>query len=495
MDHDFAPAPPEMQPHRAPGPGPRTSFSRSHMLGRHTHQKPPGDVSPLIPVIKKSVHLDAFPQSNVPQNSNQPSTRSRAWSMSQHGTAMGPLNSLPSNSCMPRKLSSVSLTIRQNVQTGPRDASVSHWEDIPNVGKEAASQREGKLFMLRSSLMNQVSEVRTSSGGHEDPDLTKPNRTPPGDKPLVSSCLALPFPAQVTQSSPGLPRTGPVGQVYTRTSPGRGKPRPRGIPRSRAHFQRPTPATNLSSVGTKLEIARNLGTASIHRPKLAFSVSPPSPSRLSRGTELPTIDAKMHTVIDLPIASKSRKATDSVIAGRPRLGTATDLTRAGTTKPGQVTNLVTSDSDNLDNVMLMASEGSSTALSVSDEVSLGITRLDRVTDLTGGNVGKLAPTTHSPASDTGRLGTAVDSSVLLCPDTATGETNLDVVNNLIVPDTAIYSLMPSRSTDPAQDYATVDSVTDSAMEPASLDLTREARGKCKKVLLLGEQGSVSLNRL
>ncbi|XP_060244932.1 neuronal-specific septin-3 isoform X2 [Meriones unguiculatus] len=470
MDHDFVPAPPEKQPHRAPGPGPRTPFSRSHMLGRHTHPKPPGDVSPLIPVIKKSVHLDAFPQSNVPQNSNQPSTRSRAWSMSQHGTSMGPLSSLPPNSCMPRKLSSVSLTIRQNVQTGPREASVPHWEEMSNVGKEAASQREGKLYSLRSPLMNQVSEVGTSSGGHENPDLTKSNRTPPGEKPLVSSCLALPFPARVTQSSSGLPRAGPVGQIYTRTSPGRGKPRPRGIPRSRAHLQRATPATGLSSVG------RNLGTAAIHRPEVAFSVSPPSPPRLGRGTELPILDAKMHTVTDIPTASKSRKATDSVIAGRPRLGTATNLTRAGTTKPGQVMSLVTSDSDNPENVMLTATEVSSPALSLSDEVNLGITRLDRVTDLAGGNVGKLDTSTHSPASDPSRLGRAVDSAVLLCPDTANEETNLDAVSNLTIPGTATYLLMPSRSTDLAQDYATVDGVTDSAMEPASLDLAGEHRG-------------------
>ncbi|XP_055458925.1 neuronal-specific septin-3 isoform X4 [Psammomys obesus] len=469
MDHDFVPAPPEKQPHRAPGPGPRTPFSRSHMLGRHTHQKPPGDVSPLIPVIKKSVHLDAFPQSNVPQKSNQPSTRSRAWSMSQHGTSTGPLSSLPPNSCMPRKLSSVSLMIRQNVQTGSREASVPHWEEMSNVGKEAASQREGKLCSLRSPLVNQVSEVGTSSGGHENPDLTKPNRTPPGEKPLVSSCLALPFPARVTQSSSSLPGAGPVGQIYTRISPGRGKPRPRGIPRSRANLQRATPATGLSSVG------RNLGTAAIHRPELAFSMSPPSPPRLGRGTELPILDAKMHAVMDIPTASKSRKATDSVIAGRPRLGTATNLTRAGTTKPGQVMSLVTSDSDNLENVMLTATEGSSPALSLSDEVNLGITRLDRVTDLAGGNVGKLDTTTHSPASDPSRLGRAVDSAVLLCPDTATGETNLDAVSNLTIPGTATYLLMPSRSTDLAQDYATVDGVTDSAMEPVWLDLAGEHR--------------------
>nr|XP_034372515.1 neuronal-specific septin-3 isoform X1 [Arvicanthis niloticus] len=471
--NDFAPAPPEMQPHRAPGP--RTSFSRSHMLGRHSHQKLPADVSPLIPVIKKTVHLDAFPQSHALQNSNQASVRSRAWSVSQQGTGVGSLGSMTPNSFMPRKLSSISLTIRQNVQARPLDASLSHWEELPNLHKEAVTHREGRLSASSlPQVMAQVPQVRTSSEGHGDPDLTKSNRTPTGDKPLVSSCLTLPFQAQFTQSSASLPGTGPMGQVHTRTSPGRGKCRPRGIPRSRAHLQRATSATNLSVVSAKLDKARNLGTVAINRPELAINMPTPNPSRLVRSTELPILDAKMGLAINLPVISKSGKATDSITAG-----TARSLVRAGTTKPGQVMNLVTPESDEQENVMLLTTGGSNIALPTSDEAKRDITRLDTVTALTGTTAGKQDTTTDSPSLDTSRLGTTVDSVVLICPDSASGETKPHTVNNLTIPDSDTYDtspLMPSRSTDPAQDHATVDASTDSTMEPASLDLARESKG-------------------
>ncbi|XP_028645712.1 neuronal-specific septin-3 isoform X1 [Grammomys surdaster] len=471
MNHDFAPAPPEMQPHRAPGP--RTSFSRSHMLGHHSHQKLAADVSPLIPVIKKTVHLDAFPQSNALQNSNQPSIRSRAWSMSQQGTGMGSLRSMTPNSCIPRKLSSISLTIRQNVQTRPLDASLSHWEELPTMHKEAVTHREGRHSASSLPLMAQVPQVRTSSEGHGDPDLTKFNRTPTGDKPLVSSCLTLPFQAQFTPSSPSLPVTGPMGHVHTRTSPGRGKCRSRGIPRSRAHLQRATSATNLSVVSTKLDKARHIGTVAINRPELANNMPTPNPSRLVRSTELPILDAKMGLAINLPVVSKSGKATDSIIAGTVR-----NLARAGTTKPGQVMNLVTPESDKQENVMLLTTEGSNTALPTSDEAKRDITRLDTVKALAKATVGKPDTTIDSPALDPSRLGTAVDSVVLMCPDLASDETKPHTVNNLTVPDSATYAtspLMPSRSTDPAQDDI-VDASTDSPMEPASLNLARESKG-------------------
>ncbi|XP_036063584.1 neuronal-specific septin-3 isoform X8 [Onychomys torridus] len=466
MDHDFAPPPPEMQPHRAPGP--RTSFSRSHMLGRHTHQKLTGDVSPLIPAIKKTVHLDAFPQSSVLQTSSQPSFRSRAWSMSQRGT-LGPLSSLPPNSFMPRKLSSISLTIRQNVPVRPLDASLSHWEELPNLGREAVTHGEERLFTSRSPPMAQIPEVRTSSEGHGKPDLTKSNRIPSGDKPLVSSCLALPFQSQFTQSS------GPVGQVQTRTSPGRGKSKPRSIPRSRAYLQRVATPTNLSAVGTKLDIARNLGTMAINRPELAINTSTPNPSRMVRGTELPILGAKMGMTIDLPIASKAGKATDSVIAGPAKLGPAMNLARAETTKPSQVLKLVTADSDNLENVMVGAMAGSTIALEIPDQFDLGITRLDTSTALAGADIANLDTITDSSVLDTSGLGTALDSLVPFCPIPATGETKLDTINHLTI-DAASCFLVPSRSTDSGQDYATVDAATDSATKPTSLNLAREPKG-------------------
>ncbi|XP_075816286.1 neuronal-specific septin-3 isoform X3 [Microtus pennsylvanicus] len=463
MDHDFAPPPPEMQPHRAPGP--RSSFSRGHMLGRHTHQKLTRDVSPLVPVIKKTVHLNAFPQGNVLQTFSQPSLRSKAWSMSQQGS-IGPLGSLPPNSFMPRKLSSISLTIRQNVQGRPLDAPLSHWEELSNLGKEVLAHGEGKPSTSRSPPMAPVPKDRTSSEGHGNPDLTKANRTPSGDKPLVSSHLTLPFQSQHTQSS------GPVAQVQTRTSPGRGKSKPRGIPRSRVYLQRatPSPSTNLSAVGTKLDIARNLGTMVINRPELAINMSTPNPSRMVRDTELP----KMGMTLDLPIASKAGKATDSVITGPPKLGTAMNLARAGTTKPGQILNLVTADSDKLENVTVMTTEDSAMALEIPDQIDLGISRLDTAIALAGVNIAKLDTTADSSVLDTSRLETAMDSVVLVCP--VTGETKLDIVNHLTIADAATYSLIPSGSTDPGQDIAAADAVTDSAAEPTSLDLAREPKG-------------------
>ncbi|XP_050021516.1 neuronal-specific septin-3 isoform X2 [Alexandromys fortis] len=463
MDHDFAPPPPEMQPHRAPGP--RSSFSRGHMLGRHTHQKLTRDVSPLIPVIKKTVHLNAFPQGNVLPTFSQPSLRSKAWSMSQQGS-IGPLGSLPPNSFMPRKLSSISLTIRQNVQARPLDAPVSHWEELSNLGKEVLTHGEGRPSTSRSPSMAPVPKDSTSSEGHGNPGLTKANRTPSGDKPLVSSHLTLPFQSQHTQSS------GSVAQVQTRTSPGRGKSKPRGIPRSRAYLQRaaPSPSTNLSAVGTKLDIARNLGTMVINRPELAINMSTPNPSRMVRDTELP----KMGMTVDLPIASKAGKSTDSVITGPPKLGTAMNLAGSGTTKPGQVVNLVTADSDKLENVMVMTTEDSAMALEIPDQIDLGISRLDTAMALAGVNRAKLDTTADSSVLDTSRLETAMDSVVLVCP--VTGETKLDIANHLTIADAATYSLMPGRSTDPGQDCAAADAATDSAAEPTSLDLAREPEG-------------------
>lgn len=466
MDHDFAPPPPEMQPHRAPGP--RSSFSRGHMLGRHTHQKLTRDVSPLIPVIKKTVHLNAFPQGNVLPTFSQPSLRSKAWSMSQQGS-IGPLGSLPPNSFMPRKLSSISLTIRQNVQARPLDAPVSHWEELSNLGKEVLTHGEGRPSTSRSPSMAPVPKDSTSSEGHGNPGLTKANRTPSGDKPLVSSHLTLPFQSQHTQSS------GSVAQVQTRTSPGRGKSKPRGIPRSRAYLQRaaPSPSTNLSAVGTKLDIARNLGTMVINRPELAINMSTQNPSRMVRDTELP----KMGMTVDLPIASKAGKSTDSVITGPPKLGTAMNLAGAGTTKPGQVVNLVTADSDKLENVMVMTTEDSAMALEIPDQIDLGISRLDTAMALAGVNRAKLDTTADSSVLDTSRLETAMDSVVLVCP--VTGETKLDIANHLTIADAATYSLMPGRSTDPGQDCAAADAATDSAAEPTSLDLAREPEGRRK----------------
>eukprot|EP00072_Mus_musculus_P070542 XP_017172305.1 PREDICTED: uncharacterized protein LOC108168219 [Mus musculus] len=478
MNHAFAPAPPEMQPHRAPGP--RTSFSHSHMLGHHTHQKLTADVSPLIPVIKKTGRLDAFPQSSVLENSKQPSIRSRACSMSQQGTATGSLSSMPPNSFMPRKLSSISLTIHQNVQTRPLDASLSHWEELPSLHKEAVTHREGRLSASSLPLMAHVPQVRTSSEGHGNPELTKASRTPTGNKPLVSSCLTLPFQAQFIQSSSSLPGPGPMGQVPSRASPGRGKCRPRGIPRSRAYLQRATSAANVSVVSTKLDKARHIGTVALHRPELAINMPTLNQSRLVRSAELPVLDARMDLATNLPVVSKSGKVTDSIAAG-----TARDLARAVTTKSGQVPNLVTAASDKQESVKLLTTGNSNVALPTSDEAKQGITRLDTVKALARATVGRPDTMTDSPALETSRLGTAMDSVVLVCPDPASSETKPHTVNNGTIRDTVTYATSPqkpSRSTDPAQDHGAVGASTDSLKEPTSLDLAPEPKGKCKSLV-------------
>ncbi|KAK7799294.1 hypothetical protein U0070_019075 [Myodes glareolus] len=177
---------------------------------------------------------------------------------------------------------------------------------------------------------------------------------------------------------------------------------------------------------------------------------------------------------DLPIASKAGKATDSVIADPPKLGTAMNLAVAGTTKPGQVLNLVTADSDKLENVMVMTMEDSAIALEIPDQIDLGITRLDTAMALAGVNIAKPDTTTNSSVLDTSRLETAMDSVVLVCP--VTGETKLDIVNHLTIADAATYSQMPSRSTDPGQDYAAADAATDSATESTLQVLAREPKG-------------------
>ncbi|KAL1767488.1 neuronal-specific septin-3 isoform X1 [Sigmodon hispidus] len=209
----------------------------------------------------------------------------------------------------------------------------------------------------------------------------------------------------------------------------------------------------------------------INRPELAMNMSTPNPSRMVRGTELPILGAKMGMAIDLPIAPKAGKAADSVIAGPAKLGTVINLARAGTTKPGSVPNLVTEDSHKLENVVTMTSKGSAMALEIPDHVDLGISMLDTATALAGANIATLDTTIDSSVLDTNSLGIAMDSAVPVCPDSATVETKLDIVSHLTITDTATYSLMPSKGTDPCQDQA-----TNSATEPMLLDLAREPKG-------------------
>ncbi|KAL6092394.1 hypothetical protein STEG23_031752 [Scotinomys teguina] len=187
----------------------------------------------------------------------------------------------------------------------------------------------------------------------------------------------------------------------------------------------------------------------------------------------------MGMTLDLPIVSKAGKVTDSVIAGPAKLGSAMNFARAEITKPSQVLNLVTADSDQVENAVIGAVKGSSStmALETPDQVNLGITRLDTAAALAGANIAKLDTTTESSVLDKNRLGRGkMDSVVLVGPNPATGETKLDTVNHLTIPDSANCFLMPSRSTDPGQHHATVGVATESATKPTSLNLARDPKG-------------------
>nr|XP_044634665.1 neuronal-specific septin-3 isoform X2 [Equus asinus] len=457
MDHDF-----EMQPHRASSPG--NSFSRSHLLGRPARPtKLPGGVSPLIPVLRKTIRLDAFPQSHISQASGRPGLGARARSMPPQDT---------DNSLVPRKLSSISLTLRQNSQAWSLGPLPSHWEELPTSGREAATKGGGRLPTPGSPSVTLVPGGRVHSEGAGNPGVAKPSRMPIVEKPLVSSYLALPFQSRLAQNPPGPAGSGSVGQrhpvpvtahVPTRGSPGRGKPRSRGMPRPRVHLQRatsamgPAMAMDLPTLDTmKPGTARHLATMATNRPRLGINLATSNTSRLDTGTEFPALDTK--------------------------LGTAIALTTAETTELGVVTDLVTPEPEKLGKVIATACTAKPEATTESTTVDLaapapvkpGTARPDTAMALARANTTKPDRTMDSLALDTRKLGTAMGSVVPVTQDSATGGTTLDSVINLTT--SATYPLMPSRSIDPALDYATEYGATDRATEPATLDLAREIKG-------------------
>ncbi|XP_071465241.1 neuronal-specific septin-3 isoform X4 [Marmota flaviventris] len=436
MDNHFAPAPPEMQPHGASGSG--TSFSRSNMLGRHPHpSRLPGGVSPLIPVVRKTVHLDAFTKSHVPQTSSRLGLRARTLNVPQQDTGIAPgavLSPLPANSLVPRKMSSISLTIHHKSQARSLNPPLSHWEELHTLGREAATHGGGRLSAQSSAPMTIVPEGRVHSEGPGNPGLLKPSRMPTVEKPLMSSYLALPFQSRLTQSSSSFAGPGLVGQGHIRASAGRGKSRSRGIPRPRL-LQRATPAMNLAVVGTtRPDTARHLATMATNRSSLATTLATTNTSRWDTGTEFPALDTK--------------------------LDIATDLSTTGTTKPGKDTDLITTDPEKLGRVMVIADKAKpdktsgdpAMVLTIPDPVKLGTARPDTTMALVRANKAKLGTTMDSPTLDTSSLGTATDP--------ATGE--LDI---------ATYPLMPSIEA--AQDHPTMETVTDQATKPVTLDLVRE----------------------
>uniref|UniRef100_A0A673VC62 Neuronal-specific septin-3 n=1 Tax=Suricata suricatta TaxID=37032 RepID=A0A673VC62_SURSU len=435
MDHNF-----EMQQHGAPSPG--TSVSRSHLLGRPARSsRLPGGASPLIPVLRKTIHLDAFPQSHIPQASGRLGLGARARSVPPLETA-------------PRKLSSISLTLRQNSQPWPVHPSPSHWEELPTPGREAATHGGGRPPTPGSRSVSLVPGGRVHSEGPGNPGLAKPSRMATVERPLVSSYLALPFQSRLVQKSPGPAGPGSIGQkppvpvtahVTARTPPGRGKPRFRSIPRPRLHLPRATTAMDLAPLDTtRPGTARPVATMATNRPGLTISPATSSTSTLDIGTEFPALDTKP--------------------------GTAMDLGTGGTTKLGMVMDLVTPDPEMLGKALATAGTAQSDTtkggramdLVGPDSAKLGTTRTDVAMALARANTAELDITTDSFALDTSKLGTAM------------GETTLDRVINLTT--SATHPLMPSRSTEPALDHATVDAVTDGAAEPTVQDLARETKG-------------------
>nr|XP_003932865.2 neuronal-specific septin-3 isoform X1 [Saimiri boliviensis boliviensis] len=502
MDHNFAPAPPEMQSHGAPGP--RTSFSRSHVLGRPTRpSRLPGGGSPLTPVLRKTIHLDTFPQSHIPHTSSRLGLGARTQSVppQEMVIALGASSSpLPTSSLVPRKLSSISLTLRQNSQARSLDHPLSHWEGSPTPGRKAAPHEGGRLSLPGSPPVTLVPGGRVHSEGPENPGLTKSSRIPAAEKPLVSSYLALPFQARLAQSTPVLAEPGSVGQGHlasatahtpTRASPGKGKPRARGIPRPRGRLQRATEAVNLTAVDTRTDAARHLATVATNRPSLAISLATPNTSRLDTGTEFPALDIKLGTASDLSSGGivKSGKAMNLATAGTIKPGTAMNLTTVQTTKPGMVMDLIASDPDKLDKAMAtrstakpgMTTEGTAMDSATSDPLKLdtitetvGTTRLETAMALARANRTKLGLAMNYLALDTSRKGTAVGLVVPVTPDPATGKNTLGSVNNLTISDVPTRLVMPSRCTVPALDHTNAS--MDGATEPATLDLATESKG-------------------
>ncbi|XP_045410737.1 neuronal-specific septin-3 isoform X2 [Lemur catta] len=499
MDHSFAPAPPEMQPHGGPGPG--TSFSHSHMLGCPTRpSRLPGGASPLIPVLRKTIHLDAFPQSHIPQTSSRPGLGTKAQSVPPQETGIVPgasLSPLPANSLVPRKLSCISLTLRQNSQPRPLEPLLSHWEELPTPGKKAATHEGGRLSASGSLPVTLTPGSRVHSKGPGNPLLTTHSRMPTVEKPLVSSHLALPFQSQLARSEPVLAGPDPAGRgrpvpvtahMPTRAASARGKTRSRGIPRPRVRPQRANATMNLNAVDTRTDTARYLATVATNRPSLATNLATPNTPRLDTGTEFPALKTKLGTAMDLSTAgtAKSGKAMNLSTAG-----TTKNLTTVGTTKPGMIMDLITPEPDKLGKTMAtaatakldMTAGGTAMDLAIPEPVKLGTTiatvgttGLETAMALARANRAKLGTAMDSLALDISRLGTAMGSVVPVTPDPATGETPLDRVNDLTTLDIATCLVMSSRSTAPALDHPATGAALDQATETATLDLARECKG-------------------
>uniref|UniRef100_A0A4W2CHP6 Neuronal-specific septin-3 n=1 Tax=Bos indicus x Bos taurus TaxID=30522 RepID=A0A4W2CHP6_BOBOX len=445
MDHDF-----EMQPHGAPGP---RNSSRSHPLGRPTcPSKLPGGVSPLIPVLRKTFHLDAFSPSHIPQASSRPGLGARAWSVSSQETG---------KSLASRKFSSISLTVHPHSQARPLGPLPSHWEELSSPGREAATHGGGRLPTVGLSSVTLVPGDRVHSEGPGNPGLAKSSRMPTAEKPLVSSYLTLPFQSRLAPSPPGSAGPGSVGprhpvpvtaHVPARASPGIGKPRSRGIPRPRLHLQRAEMAMDLAALDTRPRTASRLSTRTTNKPGLTVNLATPNPSRLDTGIESLDLDTNLGSAVDVAIVgtSKPGRGMDSVTPDPDKVGKA--IATEGRAKPEFTT------------------AGAVMERAAPDPVKLGTARPDTVMLV---NTAKLGVTTNSPALDTSRLVIAMGPAVPVTPDPAAGESTLDSVINLTTSDVATQPSMLSQSTDAALSHPAADAATDWATE---LDRARETKG-------------------
>ncbi|XP_032201965.1 neuronal-specific septin-3 isoform X1 [Mustela erminea] len=441
MDHNF-----EMQQHGSLNP--TTPLSHSHLLGRPARpSKLSGGVSPLVPVLRKTIRLDTFPQSHIPQASGRPGPGARA-------------RTVPPQETVPRKLSSISLTLRQNSQAWPLSPLPSHWEELPTPGKEPATHGGGRLLSPGSRSLTQVPGGRVHSEGPGNPGLAKPSRMPIVEKPLVSSYLALPFQSRLAQKSPGPAGPGLVGQKHpvpgtahaiTRASPGRGKPRARGIPRPRLHLQRATSTMGSATTmdlatldTTRLGTGRRLGTTVTYRPNLTVHSATPNTSGRDPDMESPALGTKLDAAVDFAIADPTEPSTvmDLVTPEPDKPGEA--IATAGPAKPDPTT------------------EGTAVDLVVPDPVKLGTAGTHAATALARGNTAQPDRAPDSLALDTSKLGTAM------------GEITLDRVINLTI--SATYPLRPSRNTAPSWVHATADAARDRPAEAGTLDRARETKG-------------------
>ncbi|XP_012590564.1 PREDICTED: uncharacterized protein LOC101628058 [Condylura cristata] len=439
MEHGF-----ETQP-RAPSPGP--SFSRGHRLGCPARSsRLPGGGSALTPVLRKTIRLDSFPQSHIPQAPGRQGLGARARSVPPRESGDSPA---------PRKLSSISLTLRQNSQAWPLHPLPSPWGELPTLGQEAAIHGKGKLSTPGSLSVSLVPGSRVRPEGPENPPLAKPSRMPLVEKPLVSSYLTLPFQSRLTQSPPGPLGQGLVSQrhlvpatvhVPARAAPGRGRSRARGLPRPRLHLQRPTLASLVLAPAMAVDSAtldtagsgpaRPSAAVATHRPRLAVGLVTTSTSRVDAGTELPALETKP--------------------------GSASDLSVVGTGMAGMFADLALPDPDKLGTATAKADTTAGTVATgwaAPGPAKPGTARSDTAVVCARANTITLHVPTDPVALDRTRLGPALGWVMPVLPCPATG-------------DSATEPLMPNRSTDQALDCAAAAATVAQAREATGLPETR-----------------------